>query len=341
MVNNLPASEAASIATTAAPPRAAHPYLGFALRVSLGIAIVGFLLWHYDARPALRTLARENWWCFGATVAIYVAGQLMSAYRWQLLAAALNLRGPLSEFIRYYFIGVFTNLFVPGLVGGDAARAFYLGRRHGRMGEAIASALADRAYGLMGLFWLAALIALTMNRGTLPPNVINPIVAVGALAFAGYLASPLIARMLPLMPRPIHRALGIIAPYLHRPVTVLPAIALSVILQASLAVCQYVLALGLGLHLPLGIFLLIVPVSGVLASLPLTLNGLGLRETAYLFLFGMAGVSRDDAIALGLLLFAAMMVGGMFGAIAFVTTKVPLPPGHVKDLAEGSSLLDA
>ena len=82
------------------------------------------------------------------------------------------------------------------------------------------------------------------------------------------------------------------------------------LLQAILAVCQYVLALGLGLHLPLSMFLLIVPISGVLASLPVTLNGLGLRETAYLFLFGMAGVGRDDAIALGLLYFSATMLGG-------------------------------
>jgi hypothetical protein len=84
----------------------------------------------------------------------------------------------------------------------------------------------------------------------------------------------------------------------------------------------------LGLHLPLSIFLLIVPISGALASLPVTLNGLGLRETAYLFLFGMAGMHREDAIALGLLLFAAMMVGGLFGALAFVTTEVPTPQPH-------------
>ncbi|HLI81463.1 MAG TPA: lysylphosphatidylglycerol synthase transmembrane domain-containing protein [Candidatus Binataceae bacterium] len=325
MVSNLPASEA-SHDVSATAPRAAHPYRAFVIRVGLGVAIVSFLLWHYDARPALRTLARERWWYFAATVAIYVAGQVMSAWRWQLLAAVLNMRGSFAEFLRYYFIGMFTNLFVPGLVGGDAARAFYLGRRHGKMGEAIASALADRGYGLMGLFWLAALIAITMNRGTLPPNVIDPIIAVGVVAFGAYLGSPLIGRLIHLTPRPIRRALGIIAPYLHRPAAVLPAIVLSMILQASLAVCQYVLALGLGLHLPLSMFLLIVPISGVLASLPVTLNGLGLRETAYLFLFGLAGVSREDAIALGLLLFAAMMVGGLFGAIAFVTTEVPEPP---------------
>ncbi|HVA82402.1 MAG TPA: hypothetical protein VNF29_15850, partial [Candidatus Binataceae bacterium] len=54
--------------------------------------------------------------------------------------------------------------------------------------------------------------------------------------------------------------------------------------------------------------------------LPLTLNGLGIRETAYLMLFGMAGVRHDDAIALGLLWFLATMLGGLTGAIAFVTT---------------------
>lgn len=323
MESNLPATEAPSQHAAEAPTRPAHPYRAFAMRIGLGLAILGFLLWHFDARPALRTLGRERPLYFVATVAIYVACLVMSSWRWQLLAAVLNLRGPFAEFMRYYFIGAFTNLFVPGLLGGDAARAFYLGRRHGRIGEAIASALADRSYGLLALFWLAALSAMTMNHGTLAPNVIRPIIAVGIATFAGFLASPLIARLIHLTPRPIRRAFGIIAPYLHRPAAVLPAIILSLILQATLSVCQYVLALGLGLHLPLSMFLLIVPISGVLASLPVTLNGLGLRETAYLFLFGMAGVARDDAIALGLLYFAATMLGGLFGVVAFVTTEVP------------------
>src|SRR5579864_9299501 len=176
MESSLQANEAHSGHAADAQSRPSHPYRAFAMRIGLGIAIVGFLLWHYDARPALRSLSRERPWYFVATVAIYVAGQVMCAWRWQLLAARLNLRGPFVEFMRYYFVGVFTNLFVPGLVGGDAARAFYLGRRHGRMGEAIASALADRTYGLLALFWLAALTALTMNHGTLPANVVRPIV---------------------------------------------------------------------------------------------------------------------------------------------------------------------
>jgi glycosyltransferase 2 family protein len=233
-------------------------------------------------------------------------------------------RGRYREFLAYTFVGMFTNLFVPGLLGGDAARSVYLGRRHDRMGEAIASVVADRGVGLLGLFWLAAMAAMSLNFASIPSSVITPMVVVGAIALAGFLSAPLLARMIHLMPRPIRRAGGIVAPYLHNPAALIPAIALSIVLQIALAVGQYLLAVGLGMTVPLSLFIFCVPVANVFASLPLTLNGLGIRESAYLLLFGMAGLRKEDAIALGLLWFAATMAGGLTGAIAFVTTPAPI-----------------
>ncbi len=301
------------------------------MRAGAGVAIIAFLIWHFDARPALYVLAHERLGFFAATFALYVAGQVMSAFRWQLLAAILGLRVRFREFLAYYFVGMFTNLFVPGLVGGDAARAFYLGRRHHLMPQAIACTVADRGYGLVALFWFAAATAIFLNDGVLPKSVIVSTIGVGAVVLLGYLASPLIARLAHLGPRLMRRAVGAVAPYLHNPSWGLPAIGLSVILQASLALCQYLLALGLGLNIPLGLFMLVVPIANVFASLPITLNGLGVRETAYLMLFGMAGVSRADAIALGLLWFLATMLGGLLGAIPFATLDLPaLKPGKAE-----------
>lgn len=284
------------------------------------MALVAVLLWRHDARPILRILSRERADCFAAAVVLYLAGQVLSSYRWKLLAAMLKMDGRYREFLAYYFIGVFTNLFVPGLLGGDAAKSVYLARRHGRMGEAIASVVADRGVGLLGLVWLAALAALFLNFTPLPPSVIIPTVAAGAISLAGFLASPLLARMLHLMPRPIRRAGGLVAPYLHNPAALAVPIALSIVLQTAMATSQYLLAVGLGLTVPLSLFILCVPIANVFASLPLTLNGLGIRESAYLLLFGMAGMRNEDAIALGLLWFAATAVGGLTGAIAFVST---------------------
>jgi glycosyltransferase 2 family protein len=302
----------------------ARPYRAFALRAGLGVAVVAVLLWRYDARPIFRVLGRERPAYFAAVVLLYLAGQAMCAYRWQLLAALLKVRGRYGEFLAYTFVGMFTNLFVPGLLGGDAARSVYLGRRHDRMGEAIASVVADRGVGLLGLFWLAAVAAMSLNFASIPSSVITPMVVVGAIALAGFLSAPLLARMIHLMPRPIRRAGGIVAPYLHNPAALIPAIALSIVLQIALAVGQYLLAVGLGMTVPLSLFIFCVPVANVFASLPLTLNGLGIRESAYLLLFGMAGMRKEDAIALGLLWFAATMAGGLTGAIAFVTTPAPI-----------------
>ena len=305
-----------------AAPNRRSSYLAFATRAGVGLLVIGFLLWHYDARPILHILGRENLKYFVATVAIYVAGQVMSAWRWQLLAAVVGVRARFRDFLGYYFVGLFTNLFVPGLLGGDALRAVYLGRRTARLGEAVASVVADRGTGLIALFWLAALMALLIPSALAPP-LIKAIVLTGAIALAIVLLAPLAARILPRLPRLLRRGLGLVHPYLHRPFSMFPGFSLSFLLQASLGVAQWILARGLGLPQPLSVFLLCVPIANVAAGFPVTLNGLGVRETAYLVLFGMAGMARDDAIALGLLWFAATMLGGLTGAIAFALTDFP------------------
>ena len=323
---------------TAPESRPAHPYRAFTIRAGLGLAVVAALLWHYDARPVFWILGRERPAYFASAVAIYVAGQALCGYRWQLLARILKVHARFSEFVAYTFVGMFTNLFVPGLLAGDAARAIYLGRPRSRMGEAVASVVADRAVGLLGLFWLAAAAAIFMNYAPLSSSVTMPTILVGALALGGYLGSPILARLIHLMPRPIRRAGNIVAPYLHHPTALLIPIALSIALQMTLAFSQYLLAAGLGLGAPLSLFILCVPIANVFASLPLTLNGLGIRESAYLVLFGMAGMRKDDAIALGLLWFAVMVVSGLTGSIAFVTTPAPsAPESAAGDRSSGAS----
>jgi hypothetical protein len=237
------------------------------------------------------------------------------------LGAILKIPAPFTDYLSYAFIGMFTNVFVPGLIGGDALRAVYLGRRHQRLGDAIASVAADRIVGLFGLFWMtAAAAALSAN---LPRSVTLPTIAVGVISLVGFAALPLIGKLAARLPARIANTTATIAPYLNRPLAMMPAIGLSVALQLSLATCQWILARGLGLSAPLTLFLLCVPIANVFASLPVTLNGLGVRETAYLMLFGMAGMAKADAIALGLLWFAAAVLGNLTGVLAFVLTETP------------------
>jgi glycosyltransferase 2 family protein len=301
------------------------PYLGFALRVALGLAAILFLMRRYNARPILNAMERERIGFFMAAVALYVAGQALSAWRWQLLARLGALSGPYIDYLRYYFIGVFTNLFVPGLVGGDAARSLYLGRRQRGLAAAVASVVADRGIGLVTLFWFAAISAVLFKAITMPPAVRRIVVILGLGTFTGWLLGPIFVRWIGLLPAKFRRMAGELSPYLECPRKMLPAIGLSLVLQTSLVVCQYLIGLGLGVTAPFAAFLVCVPIANVVASLPITFNGLGLRETAYLVLLSGAGIGHPDAVAMGLLWFAASMTGGLTGIIAFATTDPPSP----------------
>jgi glycosyltransferase 2 family protein len=306
----------------AARRRGLHPAVGFAVRLGVGAIVISLLLWHYNLRPVLHQLSRERLSFFTAAVALYVAGQVISSWRWQMLGALLKIPAPYSDYLAYYFIGMFTNVFVPGLVGGDALRAIYLGRRHRRLGDAVASVVADRGIGLVALFWLAA-VAAAGAAFKVPATVRGPTIAVGVISLVGFAVLPLIGRLGTRMPARIANVIMTVQPYLSRPVAMLPAAGLSIVLQLTLAISQWILARGLGLSAPLGLFILCVPIANVFASLPVTLNGLGVRETAYLMLFGMVGMPHADAIALGLLWFAATALGNLTGVVAFVLAETP------------------
>jgi uncharacterized membrane protein YbhN (UPF0104 family) len=303
---------------------ARRTYRGVALRAGVGVAIVTLLVWHYEARSVLRLLARERSGYFAAAIAVYLTTQVISAYRWQRLAAVLRLEASFTDFLAFRFIATFANTLIPGVIGGDALRAFYLERRIGRLGETVASVVADRIVGLVGLIWLAAFAAIFMNDAGLSAVVTAPPIVIGVVTLVGFIASPLVIRFVRLLPPRLSRYASPIVTYLDHPGALLAALALSMIVQSELAACQYLLARGIGVNASLSLFLFCVPVAGVFASLPLTVNGLGVREGAYLVLFGMAGMDRSNAIALGLLWFISTALGALPGAIAFVL----LPPAR-------------
>jgi glycosyltransferase 2 family protein len=301
-----------------AVPSGRHSYRNLALRAIVGIAIVTFLVWRYDARSILNLFGREQPSYFAAAIGVYLSTLVLSAYRWRLLATILRLDAPFTDFLAYRFIATFANSLIPGVAGGDAIRAIYLGRRTKHLGEAVASVLADRIVGLMGLFWLAASAAILIRERGLPSIFTTVPMLTGLIALALFVASPLVIRFVQVMPSRLSRFAGFIVTYLEHRSVLLATLALSVIVQSVLAVCQYLLALGIGIDAPVTLFLFCVPIAGVFASLPLTINGLGVREGAYLLLFGMAGVDRTNAIALGLLWFACTTIGALPGALAFV-----------------------
>ena len=285
----------------------------------ISFALVCILFSYYGWGPLVRALRLENALYFWLTVALIVACQAIGAYRWQLVAKVDGLSGKFREYCAFYFVGAFTNLFVPGLLGGDAARTAYLGVRHKALAKAAASVVVDRLTGLATLTWLAATASWIIGRRVFPWNIRAPIVAAGLVSLGLALLSPTLVPLVERLPARIVAIRDSSLVYLRNPLALLPAITVSLVLQLLLIVGQFLLAVGMSMKVPFPLFLLVVPVSNVFASIPVTLNGLGLREGAYLYLFRLANPAPPDTlIALGLLWFGASSAAGLTGVLAFV-----------------------
>jgi hypothetical protein len=96
---------------------------------------------------------------FFAAFAIYVGCAAIQFYRWYLLVTALGLPFTMRNAIRLGLVGTFYNTFLPGSVGGDFVKAYFIAKgQPERKAAAVATVVADRLVGLFGLILFAAAV---------------------------------------------------------------------------------------------------------------------------------------------------------------------------------------
>ena len=114
------------------------------VRVLVSGAIVVYVLVDVDLGDLGRALTHVHLAPVLAATALTLGSQAISAYKWSWIAEAVGFRRSLADYTRFYFIGMFFNLFAPSTVGGDVVRALYLGAGHRRT-LAAGSVVFDRA----------------------------------------------------------------------------------------------------------------------------------------------------------------------------------------------------
>lgn len=301
------------------------------------VTIVLYALIFYrfvDERALLGRLASAELGYVAAGVGIYAAGQLLSAWKWRLLLRPLDLTATYGQVVSFYFIGMFFNIFLPTIVGGDAVKAILLTRATGTPARATMSVFMERNVGLLALFSIATVAVLRAPEVTL---LGVPLLVWTLVLFAGFIAANivltnvrayrLVDRVIAVAPlgalRPRAASLyQAIVPYTRSWSTLAAAILLSFIFQAIVIVVVFlnVGALGLGPLVSLSAVAVIVPLVSLAGMLP-SVNGLGVRDTLYIVLFGQLGVSPDAALSLAILYFAVTLIASLPGGLVYALRR--------------------
>lgn len=323
-------------------------WLGLALRASITVAIVAFLVFKLDwSHLAARMREADYRWLALACLCFGVAA-MFGAVRWWFLIRIQSIVLPLRVVAILTLIGQFFNSFMFGAVGGDVVKALYLYRyAPGQKTHATLSVLIDRALGLFILLCGSLLVLpwqLRSLHGTDAANaalvaliVVFGLMVAGGLAlfFTPFHRAP--ARLQALWRRvPHHRIAELVVTGFRQhgtaPGLTLGAFAAGIAVTLVLIAGGYCIALGIGLPVSYLQLLIIITVAICVTSLPISIGGHGVREGIFVLMFAAFGAialergGSENAILFSVLFFAIPLVWSLVGGVLYLTFRHQYAP---------------
>lgn len=292
------------------------------LLISLAILVLLFVLLPWEqVRAALREVSIGLW---AGVLLGFVAGHLIGVAKFRMMVNTSRKRAPFppADALRCYAAGLFANLYLPSIVGGDVLRALLAGRVIGRTEAAIFAGLADRAIDVIALGLLIGAGGLLTGRAVGAWSAPLLILLALAGAVAGLLALSVVLRR-PLRTWPakvrgrLARSLVALRRLGRRPATALAALLLSLIIQSLFVVLNAWIGVALGVHVGLGVWFLVWPLAKVAGMLPISLNGLGVRDATLAALLVPLGVPMARGIVTSLVWQSVVLGGGLLGGLAW------------------------
>jgi uncharacterized protein (TIRG00374 family) len=258
---------------------------------------------------------------------LLLAALLFAAIRWHNLLASLNIFKRTKELYGYYLIGLFYNIFLPGVIGGDIVRIALCARDTERsVGIITVSVFIERVCGLVVLLIVGSIAILCLPSEILA-SLGKPVVQ--ATVIFTTLCVTLIV-LLFVIGRGFHgkyflenhrtgtvnKFVKILNLVIKLPfATLFSLVAFSALYQTLTIVASYAIVKALGISVPLTLFFALMPMVYICTVLPISLGGLGVREGTLVFLLAKVGILKSDAIALSFLIFFNTVMVASMGLI--------------------------
>jgi uncharacterized membrane protein YbhN (UPF0104 family) len=306
------------------------------LKVGVSVGLLVWLFGQVDAARLWSAVGSASWSWLGLAALLYFAMLVVSSWRWNILLRAQGVAVRLRTLVGSFLVATFFNNFLPSNIGGDVVRIRDTSGPAKSRTLAATIVLVDRGLGLLALVLVAALGATASQpalRGGGPP--VQPWILWTGLFFAGgvsiqALRAPALVTWLATPLRWLHaewvdQRLAKLTAALTRFATAPGALASSavgaVMVQALLV--AFYAAVAQGLHIPVSPWHLavMVPVSFIVQMVPISVNGFGVREAAFVAFFALAGLPAEAAMLLSFMGTAVIMAWSLAGACVHLARR--------------------
>jgi uncharacterized protein (TIRG00374 family) len=310
-----------------------------ALKIAVSAILIAYLLSRVGLANVVEVMrsASANYLYLLVALAIYFGAITLGSLKWQILLRAQSIEVPLANLLAFTFVGLFFGNFLPTNVGGDFVRGYDLARHTLLPAETAVSVIVDRMLGLIAFVFVAVVMALLVVYSTgqaalWEVAVIASIVLLGLCALFALMLSnrlrgqirrlfgtSLLSGLAPLYDR-LSTALS---SYRRRYAALALAFTISVVILTLGSLVNYLISLALGGGISLLYIFLFTPLITFVLLIPISIGGIGLNQSAYVFFFNLVGVPEDKSLAMSLIMQAIIIVSSLPGGILWWRQRSP------------------
>jgi len=295
-------------------------------KVGVSAAALFLVLRQVDSDSMMRVLAAADRTDVVLVIALYLFGQAMTAWRWRIIAERVGFTEGMPKFLRFYFVGMFFNLFGPSTLGGDLVRALYLGASAGRRTVALHTVFFDRLSGLVMLVFVAVAAIALFGRFGLPWPIIVVVTGTGlAIAVGWFLVPSLVKRFFAKDGRANRLVERDLKPFWNDRGLLMRTASVSVAFHVLQASSLMLLGHAVSMQVDWRYYFIFHPLVSVLSAVPVSVAGLGIREAGYIWFLQRQGVDHDTAFAFGLLWFVVLLVSSLVGGLVYLWSGAAVP----------------
>lgn len=321
--------------TNLAPPQAEKKPRGwfFYIKIVASVGLIAWIISTANLAEVFDALKNVDARWLVLAVALQFVGSSLIALRWQGLLAVQDVKPGWPYLFRSNLVANFFRQFLPSIIGGDVIRSHDAWKAGATWPIALMSLLLDRLLGLLALA-LLAMVAVTFSDDMaekLPSLQIWLVIAfVGLSVLLGFLLMPrrsgAAVRTWPrFIPGKIAGKLASIGEamtmYKGNPSALWRGLGLSLLLQINVVTFYWALGQALGLPVSYASFFVIAPIAIFVMMAPISINGIGVRETIFIFLLSQWGVGTSTALALAWLEYGIFLFFGLIGGAVYALRR--------------------
>jgi glycosyltransferase 2 family protein len=313
-----------------APRRGKRRWPTLVFRLACTIALFVLLLNSISWPELLQNIYHLDDSVLLIAVTIGFLGVVISAYQWQVLLDGEHIRLDLRRLVNFYLMGIAFSHFLPTGMGGDVVKIYYVGREGNNFAGSASAALMSRVMGYIGML-LVSLPVLFIWQKMFNHELTLTYILSSMLVCAGLVVSAGVVVMLPRIVQGrwakwrifavLNKVGNTLLASIRRPSFMAGSILYGMVFHFSAALNYYAFGMALHMQVPFAFYLVAIPFVSLVAFLPCSINGFGLRESALVSIFATMHVPNATAMTLGLLVDVQMLFFGIIGGVLYLAME--------------------